>query len=154
MSPQQKYRRQLATSSYHHFRPDDGQPILGLNPKKPNSYVTLRRLHYESRLTTIEIPRGFATDLASIPSFLQWLPGYDPTDPKLRMAIVHDACYAMQDMTREDADWLFRSGLKADGVPVIRRWLMYAAVRLFGGAAWRQHAAEKQAAEREHGEPD
>ena len=155
MSPQQKYSRKLAATTYHLFRPDDGEPLLGLHPKKPNTYLTLRRLHYESLPTKgIEIPKGFATDLASIPKWLRWLPGYDPTDPRLRMAIIHDACYSLQNMPREDADWLFRSGLKADGVPFVQRWLMYFAVRLFGRKAWYKHAAEKQAAEREHGEPD
>lgn len=157
MSPAYKqHRRALALGSYHLWRPGDGEPIVGVNPRKQNSYIVLRRVHYESRLTTLEIPKGFVTDLASIPWWLRWLPFLDPTNPKYRSALIHDLAYQQQEMYREDADNLFRSGLKADGVAWWIRQLMFYGVRIGGGFAWREHAKRNAAARNrvQHGDPD
>ena len=145
MTEYRKQRLKLAKGTYHLFRPDDGQPILGLVPNRKGTYVTLCRLHYENRLMSLEIPKGFRTDLASIPWWLKWLPFLDPTDPKYRMAVIHDAMYAMQEVYREDADMVFRSGLKADGVGIWIRMAMYYGVRLGGRKAWMDHARRKAA---------
>ena len=157
MSPYRHYVNHAirkAKHTYHLWRPDDGEPILGLHPRKRNLYIVLRRVHYQNSFGAVEIQKGFTTDLASIPAVFWFLPYLNPTDPKLRAGILHDWMYREQSVPRELADMIFRTCLIADGVKPWMAYVMYAAVRLFGGAAWRQHAAEKQAAEREHGEPD
>lgn len=154
MSPQRKYRLKLAKDTYHLFRPDDGLPILGLVPNKKNTYITLRRVHYENRRGSIEIPKGFRTDLASIPWFLRWLPFLDPTSPKYRMALIHDALYALNDGYREDADMIFRSGLKADGVNYFIRMAMYYGVRFGGRRAWMNHRKRIAKKRDDYGDPD
>jgi hypothetical protein len=81
----------------------------------------------------------FVTDLASVPRWLTWLfPRYGlytkaavlhdylcqnlPPDgqlPPSHLAGVHD---------RTDADEVFRNAMRAEGVPIMRRWLMWSAV--------------------------
>lgn len=84
-------------------------------------------------------PRGFQTDLASIPRFL-WavFPKVDKYDAA---AVIHDAGYAgaLVDMkgdrmivTKAQADRLFREGCRVLEVNGVVAWLMYTMVRLFG----------------------
>lgn len=86
------------------------------------------------------VPRGMETDLASVPQFL-WgvIASYGrQTLP----ALLHDRlCWAarlpdqpgaFQRRARREADDQFRRTLRASGSGPIRRWLMWAAVRLFG----------------------
>lgn len=79
----------------------------------------------------IEIPSGFITDFASIPSAL-W--GFvQPFGRHAPAAVVHDYLYALQqDGTRKYADFIFRAAMADSGVSFLRRNLMYFAVRLFG----------------------
>jgi hypothetical protein len=86
------------------------------------------------------VPRGFQTDLASIPSAL-WGPLLPPVGAHDRAAVLHDAAYAHALLTSDGrrircakhvADDLFDEALRADGVPGWRRVLMAAAVRRFG----------------------
>jgi hypothetical protein len=87
-------------------------------------------------------PRGFQTDLASIPALLGSLfpivGSYDP------VAVIHDAGYMHALVTQNGirihtvkhvADNLFAEGLKAVGVGFLRRRLMTRMVRLFGDPA-------------------
>ncbi|WP_448630528.1 DUF1353 domain-containing protein [Cellulomonas soli] len=86
------------------------------------------------------VPRGMETDLASVPMFL-WgvIASYGrQTLP----ALLHDRlCWAAQQpdqpapyrrRARRQADDQFRRTLRASGSGLIRRWLMWAAVRVFG----------------------
>ena len=67
----------------------------------------------------IEVPAGFVTDLASIPSVLHWW--IRPTDSRAATAaIVHDWLYLTHSVPRAVADALFLSLLRADGMPRIR----------------------------------
>ncbi|GAA3799644.1 DUF1353 domain-containing protein [Cellulomonas soli] len=86
------------------------------------------------------VPRGMETDLASVPPFL-WgvIASYGrQTLP----ALLHDRlCWAAQlpdqpapyrRRARREADDQFRRTLRASGSGPLRRWLMWAAVRVFG----------------------
>jgi hypothetical protein len=83
-------------------------------------------------------PSGMTTDLASVPFFL-WgvIASYGrQTLP----ALVHDRLCALakdergprRRRLRREADRLFRTTLAASGSGLLRRWLMWSAVRLFG----------------------
>lgn len=81
------------------------------------------------------VPAGFTTDLASIPRVFQSIV------PKLghhiRPAIVHDYCYeGHTDLTRKEADAMFLDGMKSTKVNFVRRWAMWAAVRVGGTGKW------------------
>ncbi|MBX6389079.1 MAG: DUF1353 domain-containing protein [Frankia sp.] len=86
---------------------------------------------YQGRWEYFEVPSEFGTDFASVPRVLTWLlPRYGVYT---RAAILHDYLWVLADqgaIPRVDADGLFRRALRELGVSVVRRWLMWAAVRV------------------------
>ena len=84
------------------------------------------------------ISKGFVTDGASIPAWLQWLCGSPWEAPRLYAALVHDFLYSGGDpeATRADADDLFRDLQISLGVPRWKAYVEWAALRLFGGSHW------------------
>ena len=91
----------------------------------------------------VRVPKGFTTDLASIPRAFTWL------IPKLGRhvvpAIVHDYCYEKQSvwMDRKKSDALLLDGMIETGTPRWKRNLMAWAVRQFGGPIWNAHHRKK-----------
>ncbi|MFN7155093.1 MAG: DUF1353 domain-containing protein [Acidovorax sp.] len=83
----------------------------------------------------ITVPRGFTTDLASVPR----LPGaYLVFGGKARRsAILHDYLYTER-RDRTWADAVFFAAMKNE-VSAWRRYLMWAAVRVGGGAYYQSH---------------
>ena len=84
----------------------------------------------------ITVPEGFRHDFASTPWPLRKIGRHASAD------VVHDWCY--ENRWPEDsadgkafADLLFLEGMKARKVHGWKRNLMYAAVVVFGGRAWR-----------------
>lgn len=84
-------------------------------------------------------PRGFQSDLASIPR-VAWMV-FPPTDDYDPAAVIHDAAYGHALLTEHGdrvhvvklwADRLFREALRACGVGPVRAALMYQAVHRFG----------------------
>jgi hypothetical protein len=112
---------------------DDGLPYLVIAPLVYDS-VLLNR--------SIVVPVGFRTDLASIPRAL-WniLPKSSRYD---RAAVVHDWLYwrAPADVTRAQADAVFREAMASLGVAAVTRWAMYLAVRVNAGAVWARYRAQ------------
>lgn len=115
---------------------------LDLRQIGPHRWMTLDTLVFRSACYAglFVVPRGFQTDLASIPAAL-WGPLLPPVGAHDRAAVLHDAAYAHALLTRGGArircaktvaDTLFDEALRADGVPGWRRVLMVAAVRRFG----------------------
>lgn len=76
------------------------------------------------------IPAGFTTDLASVPRLpgMFWLFG----GKARRAAILHDFLYSTH-YPRRRADLVFRMAMEGE-VPTWARWIMWAAVRVGGGA--------------------
>ena len=77
------------------------------------------------------VPAGFRTDFASVPRLVAWLiPRYGAYT---LAAILHDwlADEGIQTgvVTPREADGLFRRVMRESGVPVLRRWIMWAGVR-------------------------
>lgn len=95
----------------------------------------------------IVVPRGFVTDLASIPKIL-W-----PILPKdgiyARPAIVHDFHYWVQDKEwpKELADKTFLIGMKELKVSKLKAATIYYAVSWFGSSAWRKNKRLKDSNE-------
>jgi hypothetical protein len=96
-----------------------------------------RPLVWESAKTNpvkVEVPRGFVTDFASIPSmFWTWLPRIGRYGLP---AIAHDWLYWEQSTERGDADDLLNKSMEELRVSGVQRELIYRAVQLFGGFAW------------------
>lgn len=86
---------------------------------------------YRTPDASISVPAGLRTDFASVPRVFAWLlPRYGRYTLS---AILHD--HLWQDLapagvvTMRDADRIFRDALAAQGVSILRRWLMWTAVR-------------------------
>jgi hypothetical protein len=91
------------------------------------------------------IPKGFQTDLSSIPRFF-WRE-IAPFELSITAPVVHDYLYRhggryvslsgqMCTMTRAEVDALFLHIMLDEGVGVFRRRAAYWAVRWFGGGSW------------------
>jgi hypothetical protein len=91
-------------------------------------------VEYQGRTETFTVPPGFRTDLASVPRAFVWLlPRYGRYT---KAAILHDYLWhntAELGIPRSDADGLFRRAMRELGVPFLRRWVMWAAVRWVSG---------------------
>ena len=80
---------------------------------------------------TLMIPKGFETDLASIPTILQSI--IPLVGNHLQAAIVHDLCYrAKVGISKNDADEMFYDSMRDLGVGWLKAQTMYRAVRMFG----------------------
>lgn len=133
---------------------------------RPYLWIVRTPLTWEGELNRRPVvltanPEGldFVTDLASVPRWLTWLfPRYGLYT---KAAVLHD--YLCQHLPREgeqppphlvgvhdrtDADEVFRNAMRAEGVPVMRRWLMWAAVNwaTLIGRLWFRKAAGALAA--------
>lgn len=93
----------------------------------------------------ITVPKGLITDLTSVPAPLRIIAGR--VGPWLEAAIVHDYLYiAWQDVPglsprqrdRAFADLVMLRGMEAARVGILKRRLIYAAVRVFGWTAYRR----------------
>lgn len=109
---------------------------LDLRAYKPDQWVLLLALIYMTKGgTRYVVPRGFITDLASIPRLLRAL--FDINGASRMAAVLHDFLYCIQYTTRAEADALFLEALEACGVGWATRWSMYLGVRSGGWVYWR-----------------
>ncbi|MEO0549035.1 MAG: DUF1353 domain-containing protein [Pseudomonadota bacterium] len=99
--------------------------------------VVVRPYAYEHMIIRgrVEIPTGFVTDFASIPSAVQFL--IQPFGRHAPAAVIHDYLYAIgADGRRKQADKVFLEAMKDNGVSFFRRSLMFRMVRWFGGKGY------------------
>jgi hypothetical protein len=94
-------------------------------------WEVLRPLVYRGQRDTFVVPAGFRTDFASVPRVVVWL---IPRFGRYTLgAVLHD--WLVTDgittgaVSSRDADGLFRRVLREEGVPPVRRWLMWCGVR-------------------------
>jgi hypothetical protein len=95
-------------------------------------WVTLRPLVYRGKFEVFEVDEGVRADFASVPRpFVWFLPRYGRYT---KAAILHD--YLCKEkvatglLSRADADGIFRQAMRTLDVPFLRRWIMWAAVRV------------------------
>jgi hypothetical protein len=89
------------------------------------------QLVYRGRRDRFIVPAGFRTDFASVPRVVVWLiPRFGRYTAA---AVLHDWLCTVGietgQVTSREADGLFRRVMREQGVPVVRRWLMWAGVR-------------------------
>ena len=100
-----------------------------------NEWRLLRDLVWEGESERFTVTKGFTTNFASVPRPFWWL---IPRTGKYTWAVVlHDATWCDSQRPPDerqvdpwDADGIFRRTLKESGVSRLRRFLMWAAVRL------------------------
>ena len=95
--------------------------------ERPDKWVLEGELVYRSDLwpSTIVVPKGFVTDLASIPRIFRSI---IPQNGKHRApAVVHDyLCRGHEKfMPRSLADKIFLEAMKLEEVSFLKRWAMY-----------------------------
>lgn len=95
-------------------------------------------------LKEITVPRGFITDLASVPPPFRNL--LDTNGTSRKAAVLHDWLYCTQRCDREQADRLFRFALMRTQTGPIARAMYYSGVRLGG---WRYYGERREGLERE-----
>lgn len=105
-----------------------------IKPYKSYNYLTCHVIPVSIGDKKISIPQDFKTDLASIPRWL-W-PLVAPAHSKLMSAsILHDYLYTdPEGFNRKEIDGIFYNVLVNSGVDKTHAYLMYSAVRLFGGS--------------------
>ncbi len=106
----------------------------------PQSGLYCLAEHYdvEAHGFVFTIAKGYQFDGASIPPVF-WIAFYSPYDPKvIKAALVHDFLYDTHEVSRKEADQVFKSFLEEKGVPRPRAFLMWLAVRMFGWIGWRK----------------
>jgi hypothetical protein len=97
-----------------------------------SDWELLRILEYKGNRDHFEVPEGMKTDFASVPRVFVWfLPRYGRYT---KAAILHDYLWRNAvragELTLAEADGLFRRAMWELGVPFLRRWLMWGAVRI------------------------
>jgi len=94
----------------------------------------------------VDVPKGFVTDLASIPQPL-WsvLP---PTGRYAYAAIAHDYLYWFQPVARETADKILLIAMEDSKVPSAKKTAIYEGVRIGGQSAWNTNRLARQNGER------
>ncbi len=101
------------------------------------NWVLTAPLQYDDLqlLKGVVVPAGFITDYASVPRGL-WnlIPRDGLWTPA---AVVHDFCYRYAIFDKATADLMFLHGMEELGVGWFTRRLIYRAVRVFGGGAYR-----------------
>lgn len=92
----------------------------------------LSDLVFKTKDVEYRVPAGYVTDFASVPRATSWL--YPRTGQYSKSAVLHD--WLITDMlptgyiTSTHVDRMFREAMKASGVSIPRRWVMWAGVRL------------------------
>jgi hypothetical protein len=115
--------------------------------------TTLEPVWYRDAVCRIDIPANFTCDLASIPPPLWFV--LSPLTLAME-SLFHDLAYREQRFSRRFADFLLLQMMELRGVPWVVRYPVWAAVRLFGGKAWKQRAAQKKRRDvrKRYGSPD
>lgn len=115
---------------------------LDMFRSEPALYRLLAPVVYQSDVAddTFVVPKGFVTDLASVPRvpIAYWLAGGTSNEA----SIVHDYLYSSHKTTRAVADAVLREASAVTGVPTWRRWIIWAGVRLGGGSHWGSRVAK------------
>ena len=88
------------------------------------------------------VPRGFVTDLASVPWVFRLM--FNPDDPRFtEAALVHDWLYAGEILKRTESDKIFYAILKAGkDVKKYEKICMFWAVYLFGWSTYKDHTED------------
>ncbi|MGZ5785228.1 MAG: DUF1353 domain-containing protein [Ramlibacter sp.] len=99
-----------------------------------------------SKLPEVVAPRGFVTDLASVPPVFFSL--FRPDGVYAHAAVIHDFLYWHQTTSRDAADEVFKNAMTDLGVSSVERGVLFQAVSLLGKGSWDKNAALKRAGER------
>ena len=86
----------------------------------------------------IYVPAGFITDFASVPRLPLTFMLFGNIGH--RGAVVHDYLYSTGEVSRAEADAIFKALLRAEGVGAFRAGAMYLGVRIGGAFDYKESA--------------
>lgn len=115
-------------------------PQLTTCPALEGNWVVTEDFHYEGHGVSLTIPRGFVTDLASIPRFLWRV--IAPFELSLTAPILHDILFRSEgqyqgnSLSFKETNLLFLAVMKDEGVGWWRRNTAYQGVKWFGKSSW------------------
>lgn len=100
--------------------------------------VVLKRENGEQCWHCITVPKGFLTDLSSVPWFLRWFAGR--VGPHLEASVIHDWLFVAWQheglipnaQMHKFADDVFLAAMKVAKVCRFRRWVLYTVSRVLG----------------------
>jgi hypothetical protein len=113
-----------------------GELILRMNADG-HTVTLMEPLHYhvwsDDSSEVIIVPRGFVSDLASVPRVVEWI--VSSWKHTAKAAILHDYLYSVEGQKahgyyRIQADYIFYEALEVLGCK--NAWLAWTAVRIFG----------------------
>lgn len=111
---------------------DEARPIL-IPLDRRNGF----KLAQDWTYGTFTVPKGFITDLDSIPK-IPYL--YSLFKGRASWsAVIHDYLYHSGEVSRKSADDLFLLDMKKERIGWLYRHLIYLAVRTFGWLAWNRY---------------
>lgn len=100
----------------------------------------------QERYKAVTVPKGFVTDLASIPSI--FFSALRPDGEYAYAAVIHDYLYWTQTRSRDEADDILKLAMEDFMVGTVKISAIYVAVRLVGKAAWNDNADRKTEGEK------
>ena len=110
----------------------------------PLVYIIPENFSYPAlRALSVIAPEGFVSDLASIPKVAQVI--FSKLGKHRRAAVIHDHLYYTGHYTKQISDLIFLYAMKDDSVNIIKRRLMYHAVKYGGYFAWKNHRKRDEA---------
>lgn len=124
------------------FVPSDVQAEVREGKRSDRQWELVLVLEYQGQRDRYAVPPQQTTDFASVPRVFAW---FIPSIGRYtKAAILHDYLWrelaAQGTMKWIDADGIFRRAMRELGVPFLRRWIMWAAVRwaaLFKPDGWK-----------------
>ncbi|WP_429098079.1 DUF1353 domain-containing protein [Aeromonas veronii] len=112
------------------------QPVLV--PVDDKNWELHEEYYVKTSRVSFIIPKGFLTDLASVPKIVWNI--YPPFGLYTGAAVAHDYIYRTPQMrqTREEADAVFLELMHLAGVRDTKAQLMHLAVRAFGSSSFKE----------------
>jgi hypothetical protein len=101
-------------------------PILALHPTKTGNWIVMKNFFSIYGI----IPKGFVTDLASIPRLFWRL--IAPFELGITPVVGHDWGYRTKVLPRDDIDTNLLLDMEKENIPYWRRYTAYWLVRSFG----------------------
>lgn len=121
------------TGPFSKWASDRGAEVL-LRQVDAKTFRLAQPFRFDDGTNRFDVPEDDVTDLASVPRFLTWLvPRYGR---HTLAALLHDNLQDHTSVSSAQADILFRDAMGETGVPLSRRWVMWAAVAL--RTQWKQ----------------
>jgi uncharacterized protein DUF1353 len=110
--------------------------VLEVDPE-PRMWIVWEPLVWQDqRFGRIVVPKGFRTDLASVPRVFRQIPSLDPDGISRPSALGHDWLYAWRGFSKDDADEFLKQSLVSLGASALVADVYYLAVHNYGQSSW------------------